>query len=209
MKKLIAMGIATLLLATWSTANATESSTAQGQIVQKVFAPQEVKAKGFFEHALRQGILEEQAQRAEKLLEQEIAKKRALAMNTIALKEVVESAKQYTGKTRYVFSGSTPQGWDCSGLVKWTYGQLGIELHHGATAQMESGYKTLNPKYGDIVAFSYVGSSSAYHSGIWVGPDTMLHAGGKKGDKTELRSISAFGGSYSEVSYTRIIETSR
>ena len=32
----------------------------------------------------------------------------------------------------YVWGGSTPAGWDCSGFVMWTLGQLGISVSHGA-----------------------------------------------------------------------------
>jgi hypothetical protein len=35
----------------------------------------------------------------------------------------------------------------------------------------------------------------------------MLHSGGKRGDRTELRPISDFGGSYSRVAYSRLIDT--
>ena len=148
----------------------------------------------------------QQFEAREERLKQE-AEDVARANNTFKLTNAVAMVQKYVGKTWYVFAGSTPEGWDCSGLVMWTYSHLGIELHHGATAQMKSGTAVDEPKFGDIAVFSYHGSSKAYHVGIYVGPDTMIHSGGKKGDKTELQSISAFAGNYSSVSYTRIVET--
>jgi cell wall-associated NlpC family hydrolase len=141
------------------------------------------------------------------MLEEEAAKHSQLVENRLQLHNVVNQTKQYVGKTWYVFSGSTPSGWDCSGLVMWTYEKLGIELRHSATSQMKSGQIVKKPKFGDVVSFSYMGYSSAYHVGIYLSPDSMLHSGGQKGDRTEIRSISDFAGSYSKVTYTRLIET--
>jgi cell wall-associated NlpC family hydrolase len=135
------------------------------------------------------------------------ARTMTLSKNTKELHSAVYLTSQSVNKTWYVFSGSTPQGWDCSGLVKWTYAHLGFDLYHSATAQMNSGYSVRQPKYGDIVGFRYHGASSYYHVGIYISEDRMLHSGGKKGDKTEFRSISDFAGSYSAISYTRMVET--
>ena len=130
-----------------------------------------------------------------------------LTKNTTELGIAVNNARKHVGKTWYVFSGSTPSGWDCSGLVKWTYSHLGFDLYHSATAQMKFGKPVKNPKYGDIVGFKYNGASMFYHVGIYISEDLMLHSGGKRGDRTELRSISDFAGSYSTVSYSRIVDT--
>lgn len=146
-------------------------------------------------------------------IEEIIAKKefnaRALTLskNTKDLNGAMRKLKRHVDKTWYVFSGSTPDGWDCSGLVRWTYEHLGFELYHGATKQIEFGKIVSKPKYGDLVGFQYFGSSNYYHVGIYISDDLMLHSGGKKGDKTEFRSISNFAGNYSKVVYSRIVET--
>ena len=120
------------------------------------------------------------------------------------LLKAVKETKSYAGKTWYVFSGSTPQGWDCSGLVMWTYLQVGIELPHSATDQLYAGTIVDTPRLGDIVTFSYNGKTAG-HAGIYLSEDKMIHAGGKRGDKTEVKSISEFGKPYSKIFYTRII----
>lgn len=119
--------------------------------------------------------------------------------------EAVKETKSYAGKTWYVFSGSTPRGWDCSGLVRWTYLQVGIELPHSATDQLYAGVLVDEPRLGDIVTFSFNGSTAG-HAGIYLSEDKMIHSGGKRGDKTEVESISEFGKPYSKIFYTRIIK---
>lgn len=135
------------------------------------------------------------------------ARNLTLTKNTTDISKAVNKTMKTIGKTWYVFSGSTPAGWDCSGLVLWTYAHLDIDLYHSATAQMKSGREVSIPKYGDIVGFKYNNGSMFYHVGIYISDDLMLHSGGKRGDKTELRSISDFAGSYSKVSYSRLVDT--
>jgi cell wall-associated NlpC family hydrolase len=142
-------------------------------------------------------------------LEAEISRLEKVAKDTKNLNKAIAATKRYIGKTWYALGGSTPDAWDCSGLVLWTYGHLGIDLYHSASVQKESGEYVTDPKIGDIVAFTYRGSTRAFHTGIVVGPDDMLHSGGKRGDKTEITSISRWSKSNgnSTVTYTRIVET--
>jgi cell wall-associated NlpC family hydrolase len=145
----------------------------------------------------------------ESMVEEKMFSEKTLILNknTSQLLEAVDLSRKQVGKTWYVFSGSTPSGWDCSGLVRWTYSHLDIDLYHSATVQMGSGVKVYTPKFGDIVGFAYNGSSRFYHVGIYIDDDLMLHSGGKRGDMTEFRSISGFAGEHSKVSFTRIVET--
>jgi cell wall-associated NlpC family hydrolase len=131
-----------------------------------------------------------------------------LSSNSMKINKMVSKLKKHVGKTWYVFSGSSPSGWDCSGMTLWAYKQIGIPLEHRASKQQHSGVKVSSPKYGDIVVFKYKGSKSAYHVGIYIDENTMIHAGGGKGDRTSIDSISSFAGKHSKVSYVRMIETS-
>jgi cell wall-associated NlpC family hydrolase len=142
-------------------------------------------------------------------LEAEIARLEKVASDTTNLNKAVALTKQYVGKTWYAHGGSTPDAWDCSGLVLWLYGHLDITLYHSASVQKDSGEFVTEPKIGDIVAFTYKGSSRAFHTAIYTGPDEMLHSGGKRGDRTEITSISrwAKGNGSVDVTYTRLIET--
>jgi hypothetical protein len=94
---------------------------------------------------------------------------------------------EHVDETWYVFSGSTPKGWDCSGLVMWFYSDFGIELPHSATKQMQLGTVTSEPVPGDIISFSRNGKN-AYHNGIYLGDGMYIHAP-SKGRKTAISSI--------------------
>jgi cell wall-associated NlpC family hydrolase len=157
----------------------------------------------------RQDKLESDAERKQAELEAKIDNLEKIAEDTKNLNKAIAETKKYVGKTWYALGGSTPDAWDCSGLVLWTYAHLNIELYHSASVQKETGILVDHPKIGDIVAFTYKGSSRAFHTAIYVGPDEMLHSGGKRGDRTEIASISGWakGNGNSQVTYTRIIET--
>jgi peptidoglycan endopeptidase LytE len=153
--------------------------------------------------------LRSDAEKAQDELEAEIARLEKVASDTKKLNETLVLVKKQIGKTPWVFSGSTPSAWDCSGMVRWTYDHLGVELEHSATKQRLSGAIVTKPKIGDLVSFNYQSYGSAYHIGIYIGPDEMIHAGGKPGDRTEVRSIKGWSkaNGNSEITYTRIIET--
>jgi cell wall-associated NlpC family hydrolase len=157
----------------------------------------------------KQARLEAEAAMVQAELETEIARLEKIAADTTTLNETLVLVKKQIGITPWVFQGSSPRSWDCSGLVKWTYAHLGLDLYHSASSQRLSGEFVDEPKIGDLVSFNHRSYGSAYHIGIYVGPDEMIHAGGKPGDRTEIRSISGWakdnGGS--GVKYTRLIET--
>jgi cell wall-associated NlpC family hydrolase len=153
--------------------------------------------------------LKSDAEKKQDELEAEIARLEKIASDTKTLNETLFLVKKQIGKTPWVFQGSSPRAWDCSGLVLWTYAHLGVELRHSASAQRLAGEIVTEPKIGDLVSFNHRSYGSAYHIGIYTGPDEMIHAGGKPGDRTEIRSIKGWakdnGGS--GITYTRIIET--
>lgn len=149
------------------------------------------------------------AQKVQDELEAEIARLESIASDTKKLNETLVLVKKQIGKTPWVFSGSTPSAWDCSGLVRWTYAHLDVDLRHSASSQRLAGEFVDKPKIGDLVSFNHRSYGSAYHIGIYVGPDEMIHAGGKPGDRTEIRSIKGWAkdNGNSQITYTRIIET--
>lgn len=157
----------------------------------------------------RQDKLRSDAERKQAELEAEIARLEKIARDTKNLNMAIAATKQYVGKTWYALGGSTPDAWDCSGLVLWTYAHLGINLYHSASVQKEAGTFVKEPKIGDIVAFTFQGQTRAFHTAIYVGGGEMLHSGGKRGDRTEITSISrwAQGNSNAVVTYTRLVET--
>jgi peptidoglycan DL-endopeptidase CwlO len=73
----------------------------------------------------------------------------------------------------YVYGGSTPTGFDCSGFTSYVYGKLGVPLAHSSYDQWTSGPRVpraeLRP--GDLVFFAGLG-----HVGIYIGGGRFVHA---------------------------------
>ncbi len=85
----------------------------------------------------------------------------------------VETALAYHG-IPYLWGGSTPAGFDCSGLVLYVFRQHGVELPHYSGSQFLLGEKVapaaLQP--GDVVFFG----SPIHHVGIYIGGGYFIHA---------------------------------
>jgi cell wall-associated NlpC family hydrolase len=110
----------------------------------------------------------------EKLVE--LDKQRHLVEKREHLVGVAKHLVRFADKTPYVFSGSTPSGWDCSGMVVWAYSKVGFELPHSANKQAHLGNRVSKPKVGDIVVFAYSGSTNFYHSAIYLGDGKIINA---------------------------------
>ena len=96
-----------------------------------------------------------------------VARKRTLGERAAAI------AQKAVG-VPYRWGGSSPaSGFDCSGLVYWAYGKLGIELPHSSYALYDLGRQVPRSrmKPGDLIFFSGLG-----HVGIYLGRGRMVHA---------------------------------
>jgi cell wall-associated NlpC family hydrolase len=73
----------------------------------------------------------------------------------------------------YRWGGASPAGFDCSGLVYWAYGRLGIRLPHSSYALYDQGRRVTRSRMraGDLLFFSGLG-----HVGIYIGRGRMVHA---------------------------------
>jgi len=100
---------------------------------------------------------------------------------------VTEASKQLG--TPYVWGGSDPKtGFDCSGLVQYAYGQLGIDLPRNTVEQAQAGSPVASladAKPGDLVAFG----TPAEHIGIYAGNNTMIVAP-HRGDVVRTQTIT-------------------
>jgi peptidoglycan DL-endopeptidase CwlO len=100
---------------------------------------------------------------------------------------VVGIAMRYLG-VPYVWGGSSPSGFDCSGLVAYVYAQVGVSLPHYTGAQWNVGVPVsrsdLQP--GDLVFFDGLG-----HVGIYIGGNSFIHAP-HTGDVVRISSISGW-----------------
>ena len=88
---------------------------------------------------------------------------------------IVDQAAKYLG-VPYVWGGTTPNGFDCSGLVQYVLKELGIDISRVSQTQYKEGTavsrEELQP--GDLVFFQKNGD--VHHVGIYVGNGTMIHA---------------------------------
>ncbi len=81
--------------------------------------------------------------------------------------------------TPYVYGGSRPGAFDCSGFTYYLYSQLGISIHRRASLQLQDGI--IVPRegmmVGDLVFFREAWDpNEASHVGIYAGNNTILHA---------------------------------
>lgn len=87
---------------------------------------------------------------------------------------IVNYAYKFLG-TPYVYGGSTPRGFDCSGFTKYVFNHFGVSLPRTSRSQSTVGKAVSynNLQAGDLVFFGYGGVS---HVGIYIGGGTMVHS---------------------------------
>lgn len=92
------------------------------------------------------------------------------------VQSAIATGSQFIGRG-YVWGGNNPStGFDCSGLVQWSYGQAGISLPRTSSQQYLASQKISKSeaKAGDLVFFSY--GSGVAHVGIYLGNNQMLNS---------------------------------
>lgn len=77
----------------------------------------------------------------------------------------------------YRYGGSSPAGFDCSGLVQYSYRQAGVSLPHNTDKQRSASraVKRADLRRGDLLFFNQEGKKHG-HVGIYVGDGKFIHA---------------------------------
>ena len=111
--------------------------------------------------------------------------------------EIADYALQFVGYP-YVYGGSSPSGFDCSGFTSYVYRQFGYSLNRSAANQLDNGtpvsMSELQP--GDLVLFKKAGTGSkrASHVGLYIGNNQFVHA--------STSTVGVIVSSLSEAYYT-------
>jgi cell wall-associated NlpC family hydrolase len=116
--------------------------------------------------------------------------------STTNARRLMSVALRYTG-TPYVFGGTAPGGFDCSGYVRYVYAQMGVYLPRCADEQFLVGrsvsYSALQP--GDLVFFETY-ASGASHVGIYLGNDKFVAASSSRGVHVDSLRSSYYSSRY-------------
>lgn len=94
----------------------------------------------------------------------------------------VTVALSFVGKVPYVWGGTTPDGFDCSGFTQYCYRQVGISIPRTSRQQFKVGayippdrLDLLKP--GDLVFFGRDGDAGRiHHVGMYIGDEKFVHA---------------------------------
>jgi cell wall-associated NlpC family hydrolase len=104
------------------------------------------------------------------------------ATQTSKASAIIATGKQYIG-VKYVYGGTTPSGFDCSGFVQYVFAKNGISLPRVSRDQYQVGTSVSfrNLEAGDLVFFSLAKNGVIGHMGIYVGNGQFINASSSKG----------------------------
>ncbi len=107
-----------------------------------------------------------------------------------AARKAVDHARDMVGKP-YKYAGDTPAGFDCSGLVRYSYGKAGIRLPRDTRSQRDISVPVSLRKLreGDLLFFDQEGKKAS-HVGMYIGDGRFVHAP-STGGKVRTDSLKA------------------
>lgn len=113
-----------------------------------------------------------------------------------SLRDIVEFAKRFLG-VGYVYGGSSPKGFDCSGFTSYVYKNFGIEIPRTSFEQSKAGVavEKNDLQVGDLVLFKTLGSKKVNHAGIYIGDGNFIHSSSGSG---EVRIDTLLTGYYND-----------
>ncbi|MCP4434456.1 MAG: C40 family peptidase [Actinomycetia bacterium] len=90
----------------------------------------------------------------------------------------------------YRWGGSSPGGFDCSGLVMWSFAHAGKSLPHSSAAQRGAtmAISREEARAGDLVFYG----SPTHHVGIYMGDGLMVHSP-RRGDVVKIAPVDRMG----------------
>lgn len=112
------------------------------------------------------------------------------AAGTATGQEIVDYAKTFLG-VDYVYGGTSPSGFDCSGLVYYCYKHFGYSVNRTAASLALNGRSVSSDalQVGDILLFTSRDGSYIGHTGLYVGGGQFIHAP-RTGDVVKISNLS-------------------
>jgi peptidoglycan hydrolase-like protein with peptidoglycan-binding domain len=132
------------------------------------------------------------------IISKSIKKQSSYSVNT----SIIKHAKQLIG-TPYRWGGTTPNGFDCSGFIRYVFSQKGFTIPRTVSDLWNYGISTSKPSVGDVVFFQTYKKGPS-HAGIYIGNGNFLHAGSSKGVTISKMSTSYWAKRY--IGSKRIIQ---
>lgn len=114
------------------------------------------------------------------------------AANASKASKIIATAKNYLG-VKYVYGGTSPSGFDCSGFTSYVLRQHGVSVSRTSSAQSGNGTAVAKSdlKAGDLVFFSSsTGSSKIGHVGLYIGGGQFIHASSGSKYRVIISSLS-------------------
>jgi cell wall-associated NlpC family hydrolase len=105
-----------------------------------------------------------------------------LAQSTLPVdsSNLIAIAQQYLGAP-YLYGGTTPSGFDCSGYVSYVLKQAGkISFNLSTVGLYNMAQNVSTPQVGDLVFFSGTYRAGISHVGIYIGNNLMINAAGNR-----------------------------
>ncbi|WP_110929725.1 C40 family peptidase [Bacillus massiliglaciei] len=94
--------------------------------------------------------------------------------------KAISVAKSNLG-TKYKYGGTTVKGFDCSGLVQYSYKKAGKNLPRTAAEMYKKGSKVKTLKKGDLMFFATSKAKKPTHVAIYIGNSQFIHSASSKG----------------------------
>ncbi|MBU3177830.1 C40 family peptidase [Clostridium estertheticum] len=94
---------------------------------------------------------------------------------TVSQGAIIAYASNFLG-TPYLWGGTTPSGFDCSGFTQYVYAHFGISVGRTTFDQINDGVEVSRDKLqpGDLVFFGSF--ANPHHMGMYIGDNNYIHA---------------------------------
>lgn len=102
--------------------------------------------------------------------------------------DIVNYAMKFLG-VPYVYGGTSPSGFDCSGLVYYCYHHFGYSVNRTAAGLSYNGASVSSLRAGDVLLFTSVDGGYIGHTGIYIGNGQFIHAP-HTGDVVKISNLS-------------------